>query len=150
LSIAKAAETQTRLGPLEKLEIKIDQSFVRQITTVPDETIIVEAVISMGRSLKLRVIAKGVETQEHWHFFRLTNVTRHKATVSADRFFLISSPICLNQPAGSREVRSGRVVGQPEVIQKRAYGKGRNRFPRCRQSQLAMAESPASDRIAFA
>ena len=50
--------------------LKIDQSFVRQITTVPDETTIVTAVISMGRSLKLRVVAEGVETQEELAFLQ--------------------------------------------------------------------------------
>ena len=48
--------------PLDAL--KIDQSFVRQITTTPDRTTIVSAIISMGRSLKLRVVAEGVETPE--------------------------------------------------------------------------------------
>jgi diguanylate cyclase (GGDEF)-like protein/PAS domain S-box-containing protein len=57
-----------RKFPIDAL--KIDQSFVRQITTVPDETIIVKAVISMGRSLKLRVIAEGVETQEQLAFLQ--------------------------------------------------------------------------------
>jgi diguanylate cyclase (GGDEF)-like protein/PAS domain S-box-containing protein len=50
--------------------LKIDQSFVRQITTIPDETTIVAAVISMGRSLKLRVVAEGVETQAQMEFLR--------------------------------------------------------------------------------
>jgi diguanylate cyclase (GGDEF)-like protein/PAS domain S-box-containing protein len=44
--------------------IKIDQSFMRQITESPDDTAIVSAIISMGQSLKLRVIAEGVETPE--------------------------------------------------------------------------------------
>jgi diguanylate cyclase (GGDEF)-like protein/PAS domain S-box-containing protein len=50
--------------------VKIDQSFVRQIATAPDETTIVTAVISMGRSLKLRVVAEGVETQEELAFLQ--------------------------------------------------------------------------------
>ncbi|MGC1688256.1 MAG: EAL domain-containing protein [Candidatus Acidiferrales bacterium] len=50
--------------------LKIDQSFVRQITTDPDETTIVTAVIGMGRNLKLRVVAEGVETQQQLAFLQ--------------------------------------------------------------------------------
>jgi len=48
--------------------IKIDQSFIRKITSAPNEASIVPAVLSMGRSLKMRVIAEGVETQEELSF----------------------------------------------------------------------------------
>jgi diguanylate cyclase (GGDEF)-like protein/PAS domain S-box-containing protein len=58
-----------RKFPIDAL--KIDQSFVRQITTSPEETTIVTAVISMGRSLKLRVVAEGVETPEELAFLRI-------------------------------------------------------------------------------
>jgi diguanylate cyclase (GGDEF)-like protein len=57
-----------RKFPIDTL--KIDQSFVRQVTTDPDETTIVTAVISMGRSLKLRVVAEGVETQAELAFLQ--------------------------------------------------------------------------------
>jgi diguanylate cyclase (GGDEF)-like protein len=57
-----------RKFPIDAL--KIDQSFVRQITSTPDDTTIVTAVISMGRSLKLRVVAEGVETQEELAFLQ--------------------------------------------------------------------------------
>jgi diguanylate cyclase (GGDEF)-like protein/PAS domain S-box-containing protein len=57
-----------RKFPIDAL--KIDQSFVRQITTARDDTTIVTAVISMGRSLNLRVVAEGVETQEELEFLR--------------------------------------------------------------------------------
>jgi diguanylate cyclase (GGDEF)-like protein/PAS domain S-box-containing protein len=50
--------------------LKIDQSFVHQITTAPDDTTIVTAIISMGRSLNLRVVAEGVETQQEMEFLQ--------------------------------------------------------------------------------
>jgi EAL domain-containing protein (putative c-di-GMP-specific phosphodiesterase class I) len=57
-----------RKFPLDAL--KIDQSFVRHISSSPDDTAIVSAIISMGQSLKLRVIAEGVETAEDLAFLQ--------------------------------------------------------------------------------
>jgi EAL domain-containing protein (putative c-di-GMP-specific phosphodiesterase class I) len=57
-----------RKFPIDAL--KIDQSFVRQITGFPDETTIVTAIIAMGRSLKLRVVAEGVEIKEELEFLQ--------------------------------------------------------------------------------
>ena len=48
--------------------LKIDQSFVNRMTSNPDHAAIVSAVISMGKSLKLRVSAAGVETPEQHAF----------------------------------------------------------------------------------
>jgi diguanylate cyclase (GGDEF)-like protein/PAS domain S-box-containing protein len=57
--------------PLDAL--KIDQSFVRWITTNPNEATLVSAIIHMGQSLHLRVIAEGVETAEDLAFLRAHN-----------------------------------------------------------------------------
>jgi diguanylate cyclase (GGDEF)-like protein/PAS domain S-box-containing protein len=57
-----------RKFPIDTL--KIDQSFIRQITTDPGETAIVNAVISIGQSLNLRVVAEGVETLKELAFLQ--------------------------------------------------------------------------------
>jgi EAL domain-containing protein (putative c-di-GMP-specific phosphodiesterase class I) len=50
--------------------LKIDKSFVQDISTENDGSTIVEAIIAMGQSLKLNVIAEGVETDEQICFLR--------------------------------------------------------------------------------
>ena len=57
-----------RKFPIDAL--KIDQSFIRQITTTPAEATLVTAVISMGKSLNLRVVAEGVETHDELLFLQ--------------------------------------------------------------------------------
>jgi diguanylate cyclase (GGDEF)-like protein/PAS domain S-box-containing protein len=51
--------------------LKVDQSFVHAIASSAAEATIVTAVIGMARSLRLRVVAEGVETAEQLAFLRL-------------------------------------------------------------------------------
>lgn len=44
--------------------LKSDRSFVNQITSDSGDSTIVDAIVSMGRSLKLLVVAEGIETNE--------------------------------------------------------------------------------------
>jgi len=92
-----------RKFPIDAL--KIDQSFVRQITSAPDDTSIVTAVISMGRSLKLRVVAEGVETREELAFLQT-----HLCDEAQGYYF--SSPVVPQQFA--RLLRTG--ISDPAVV----------------------------------
>jgi diguanylate cyclase (GGDEF)-like protein/PAS domain S-box-containing protein len=50
--------------------LKIDRSFVRNITTNTEDSSIVCAVISMGKNLHMRVVAEGIETREQLQFLQ--------------------------------------------------------------------------------
>ena len=67
----------TRFSSLSYLQrfpidtIKIDQSFVQNISEQSDEAAIVNAIIAMGKSLKLLVVAEGIETRQQRDFLHL-------------------------------------------------------------------------------
>ncbi|QLF94061.1 EAL domain-containing protein [Pseudomonas sp. ABC1] len=50
--------------------LKIDQSFVRNMLVEAEDSTIVRAVISLAHNLNFKVIAEGVETEQHCHFLR--------------------------------------------------------------------------------
>ena len=50
--------------------LKIDRSFVADVTEIDDSGSLVKSIIAMGRSLRLIVIAEGVENQEQLDFLR--------------------------------------------------------------------------------
>jgi len=52
--------------PLDQL--KIDRSFVRNLSENPNDAVIVETIIVMGRQLRLQVLAEGVETEAQYAF----------------------------------------------------------------------------------
>jgi diguanylate cyclase len=57
-----------RRFPIER--VKIDRSFVGDITDDPDDAALTTAILSMARGLELRVVAEGVETREQAEFLR--------------------------------------------------------------------------------
>lgn len=54
--------------PVDRL--KLDQSFVRQMTTNHSDAVIARATINLGHSLGLEVIAEGVETEDQYEYLR--------------------------------------------------------------------------------
>jgi EAL domain-containing protein (putative c-di-GMP-specific phosphodiesterase class I) len=74
--------------PLKQL--KIDQSFVRDITTDPDDAAIVQAIINLSSSLHYDVIAEGVENDEQRQFLFNNGCSQYQG-------FLFSRPVPITE-----------------------------------------------------
>jgi EAL domain-containing protein (putative c-di-GMP-specific phosphodiesterase class I) len=74
--------------PINKL--KLDQSFVRDIITDPDDAAISTAVIALAHGMKLDVIAEGVETENQLRFL-------HGQRCDAIQGYYFSRPVAAEQ-----------------------------------------------------
>jgi diguanylate cyclase (GGDEF)-like protein len=73
LSIDDFGTGHSSLGRLAELpiqEVKIDKSFVRDLTTMKNRQAVTDAVLHLGRSLDLLVVAEGVETVAEFEYLR--------------------------------------------------------------------------------
>lgn len=82
--------TLTNLRRLPISELKIDRSFVKKIVTDAEDASIVDAMIGLGGSLDIDVVAEGVETEEVLEVLQ-------KFGCNTIQGFLISKPTPLNE-----------------------------------------------------
>jgi EAL domain-containing protein (putative c-di-GMP-specific phosphodiesterase class I) len=66
--------------------VKIDRTFVRELTTDQNDAAIAAAIINMAHTLDLRVVAEGVESEEQLQFLKLRGCDEYQG-------YLLSRPI---------------------------------------------------------
>jgi EAL domain-containing protein (putative c-di-GMP-specific phosphodiesterase class I) len=71
-------------------ELKIDRGFIRDLVQDSDDAAIVSAIIGLGRSLNLHIVAEGVETEKQHHFLTALGC-------SALQGFFLGQPMPLEQ-----------------------------------------------------
>jgi len=89
LSIDDFGTGYSSLAYLKRLPIdtiKIDRSFVQEIDTNSDDRSIVQAIIAMGHSMNINIVAEGVEKIEHLNFL-------NEQHCDAVQGYLISKPV---------------------------------------------------------
>jgi diguanylate cyclase (GGDEF)-like protein len=96
-----------RRFPIDTL--KIDQSFVRDLTTDADDASVVSAVINMAKSLHMGIVAEGVETAEQRRFLE-----DHEC--SEAQGFLFSRPLTADAFAGFLRAPERQSSRQPQTI----------------------------------
>jgi EAL domain-containing protein (putative c-di-GMP-specific phosphodiesterase class I) len=69
--------------PLDAL--KVDRRFINDTSSNPDSATILSALINIGKSLKHRVVAEGVETEEQLHFLQKEGCREGQGYFFADR-----------------------------------------------------------------
>jgi EAL domain-containing protein (putative c-di-GMP-specific phosphodiesterase class I) len=74
------------LAKLPADTLKIDRSFVNDMTVAPEGLALVSTIISLAHSLRLKVVAEGVETEEQSRLLRLLNCDEAQG-------FLIGKPV---------------------------------------------------------
>ncbi|HEY0588156.1 MAG TPA: EAL domain-containing protein [Pseudoduganella sp.] len=83
--------------------LKIDQSFVRDITRVPDDAAICSAIIGLAHHLRLKVIAEGVETEEQQQYLHrqgcdlIQGYLFSRPLAAADFLQFLDSPVAHNE-----------------------------------------------------
>jgi len=97
------------LSYLSKLPVdalKIDRSFVIEMSSAPEGLALVSTIITLGHSLELRVVAEGVETEEQSSLLRLLNCDEMQG-------YLFSRPV----PGEIFESKFLTAMAQPQTVE---------------------------------
>ena len=103
--------------------LKIDRSFVREISNNSEDQAIADAIIALGRALDLTIVAEGVETPEQEAFLRAHHCDQIQG-------YLVSKPVpadefaafMANHTLAELKVQAAKAALRPEVLRARTQG----------------------------
>jgi EAL domain-containing protein (putative c-di-GMP-specific phosphodiesterase class I) len=84
--------------------LKIDRAFIRDVTVDPDDAAITLAIISLAHSMKLKVVAEGVETKDQLDFLAAQDCDQMQG-------FYFARPLPVDEC--TRTLTEGRCLGRP-------------------------------------
>ncbi len=103
--------------------LKIDRSFVRELSNSSEDQAIADAIIALGRALDLTIVAEGVETAEQEAFLRAHHCDRIQGyliskPVPADKF----AAFMANHALAELKAQAAKAALRPEVLRARTPG----------------------------
>ena len=112
ISIDDFGTGYSSLGRLKSLPLdtlKIDRSFITDVTTDPNSASLVLALVTLAHNLGLKVIAEGVETEEQLKFLKLIRCDEYQG-------YLLSKPVPRSEILELVKRRSGVSPGSPTAV----------------------------------